>query len=338
MEKLSFTETTKNELLSLYPEDAKSERAWLSAAIRTSAAIVIERKNAVLKFESENSKLIETVLEIVKSLYKAPVEASREVVKSGPKKGQERWSLKVSAGQTREILLDACVMTEVGGIYNSFASGIDPSLVETTSAAKNFVKALYIGCGNVSVPKPTADAEDETKSAGYHLEFILSQQNLAADLVRLLAELEIDARYMERKDSHIVYIKDREVLSNFFAALGAGDSVLYIQEVIIERELMNRMNREANFSAANIDKTMKASAKQSVAIEVIDEKIGLDNLPEPLREVAFLRRANPTATFQELQAMLPYIGKSGLNHRLRKIVKIAQELQDSDGSSYDEND
>ncbi|HPD02948.1 MAG: DNA-binding protein WhiA [Christensenellales bacterium] len=321
----SFNEYVKKELLNAVPEERGGMVAYLSAAVRAAAEITVERKNPVLRFLSSSGDYIQVIEKLIKTLYKTPVEAASEVIKSGLKKGQTIYALKIPTGTTKALLADAGIMKSENGEITSLSSGIDAALIAEELAAKNYVKSLFLGCGSVYIPEDAA-----RESSGYHLEFSLQSGALAENLSDLLRCFGLEPRLAERKEQYIVYIKDREMLSNFFAALSASNAVMKIQEIIIEREVANKLNREANFSASNIDKTYKASAKLIVALEIIEKKLGLSSLPPHLLEVAKLRREFPLASYEELQSKLPDVGKSGLNHRFRKIIQIAESLNDKD--------
>lgn len=322
----NFTEFVKKDLLSTRPQPTEG-LAWLAAIVRTSATLGLEKRSLVLKFESENDEVIRTAIFLLKALYHLPVEATVDRCKSGLRKGQTVFSATLSQGGTKKLLSDIGMMREENGEMVLCDVGIPATLVSVAAARKNYVKGLFVGAGTVTVP--LTDGEKHTN--GYHLEIHLSQEILATDLIALLAEEGIESKFIQRKELYVVYIKDREMLSNFLAYVGSGDAVMKIQEIIIEREVNNRLNREANFNTSNLDKTLKASAEQIHALEIIDKYLGIENLPEALREVAALRLDNRFATFSEMQEALPEIGKSGLNHRWRKIMAIAKELEEKYG-------
>ncbi|MDR3216408.1 MAG: DNA-binding protein WhiA [Clostridiaceae bacterium] len=323
----NFNEIFKNDLLARMGDgDGACSRARLSAAFKTSGALSLERKSFILKFESENRVFIEALSEIVKKQYRTLSEVTETRVRGGLKSDVPVYSIRIPAAQTREILIDAGLMTQSGDALVFLDGGIDPSVVETRAAAIAYISTLFIGCGSVSLPKLGAEPQSATGGA-YHLEFVIGDERLANDVRRLLAELEIEAKITERKNNYVVYIKDSEILSNFFALSGSGESVMRIQEILLERALFKQLAREANFSTANMDKTAKASGRQIAAIETIEDTIGLDAIPEQLRVVARIRKENPYATMEEMLLMLPDVGKSGLNHRLRKLVALAERLE-----------
>ncbi|MPM42838.1 putative sporulation transcription regulator WhiA [bioreactor metagenome] len=130
---------------------------------------------------------------------------------------------------------------------------------------------------------------------------------------------------MTRKDRVIVYLKGEEV-AGFLALVGANAPALAFENVRAERDFRNYVNRTNNCDTANIGKTVNASTLQRQAIEIIEERMGLDRLPAPLYEAATLRMNHPEATLQELAEMAE-IGKSGMNHRLERLIRIAREIQ-----------
>ena len=134
---------------------------------------------------------------------------------------------------------------------------------------------------------------------------------------------------IQRKKMFVVYIKEAELVSDTLAIVGANNAVLTLQNEFAVREVRNQLNRQINCLNSNIEKMVDASLKQIAAIEYIEEAVGLNTLPDNLYELCLLRLANPNETLENLAKLMnPPLTKSGINHRLRKIVKIAQDLQD----------
>ena len=134
-------------------------------------------------------------------------------------------------------------------------------------------------------------------------------------------------KIIQRKKHYVLYIKESSQVSDLLAIVDAYESVLQLQNELALRELRNKVNRQTNCLNANITKTVDASIKQNEAIEIISETIGLELLPMDLQEVALLRMANPEESLGDLLKLSNLtLTKSGLNHRLNKIIKIAKEL------------
>jgi len=157
------------------------------------------------------------------------------------------------------------------------------------------------------------------------LEIVTRSGAFAEQLRAKILAAGADAKIMLRREKPVVYLKGDDV-SSFLALIGASGSALKFESARAERDFRNYLNRTTNCETANIDKTVSASAEQRAAIELIEEHRGLNHLPAPLYEAAMLRLSHPDATLQEL-ADLAELGKSGMNHRLARLVRIAKEIR-----------
>jgi DNA-binding protein WhiA len=180
-----------------------------------------------------------------------------------------------------------------------------------------FLKGAFLACGTVADP-----------STSYHLEFVLSSEKKAKALFSLLLVEDMDARLISRRNNFVVYIKGSERVSSFFARIGAQKYALDIIDKSIEKEIKNNVNRSCNCENANTQKTVKAYVELKNATDKIKEKGLWDTLSEDLREVATLRLDHPDASLSELCLLYENgtLSRSGINHRLRKIVETAKEL------------
>lgn len=178
------------------------------------------------------------------------------------------------------------------------------------------IRELFLKSGFINNPKKD-----------YHLEIIFNDEQKALEIENLLLEFNIHSKVIKKGKGYMVYIKDGEEISNFLALIGAMSSVLKFEEVRVERELKNNINRAVNCETANLNKTIDAAIKQIEAIEKIKKDKKFESMPENLKEIADLRINNPHASLIELGQMLEKpIGKSGVNHRLKKILEIAEEI------------
>lgn len=181
---------------------------------------------------------------------------------------------------------------------------------------KAIIRGAFLGAGSINNP--------ESK---YHLEIILSTIYNAEKIINILKTFTIQAKKLERKNGYSIYIKDGEEISKLLALIGANSSVLKFEQIRVLRDMKNNINRKVNCETANINKTVNAAVKQIEAIKKL-QKIGeFDKLSENLKEIAKIRIKNPDASLVELGQMLKDpIGKSGVNHRLNKILSIAQNF------------
>ena len=177
------------------------------------------------------------------------------------------------------------------------------------------VRGLFLGSGSVNNP-----------SKKYHLEILLKSIDVANYIKNLLKEFNIEAKILESNNT--IYIKEGEEISKFLAFIGAQSSVLKFEEIRVMRDIRNNVNRIVNCETANLNKTIEASVIQIEAINFLKKMKKFEELPENLIEIAELRIENPDTSLKELGEKLEKpIGKSGVNHRLKKIVEIAEELK-----------
>ena len=180
-----------------------------------------------------------------------------------------------------------------------------------------FVAGVFLACGSVNDPLKE-----------YHFEFVIPSNELSSELMELLFSYGMTTKQTERKNAFILYIKESENIEDILTFMGAPKSSLELMNVKILKDVRNKINRAVNCDNANIEKTLNASEKQVESIQLIDEKMGIGNLPEELRDIAVLRLENPDWNLKELaESLNPPISRSGANHRLTRINKIAEELK-----------
>lgn len=161
----------------------------------------------------------------------------------------------------------------------------------------------------------------------YHLEISFTSKKKAEEFVLLLAEFEIKSKVIVRGKKYIAYIKDGEEISKFLALIGANHSVLNFEEVRVLKETRNNINRKVNCETANLNKTVNAAVLQISSINTLKRAKKFNTLPDTLKEIAVLRVENPDLSLSELGKMLENpISKSGVNHRLNKLIQLAEEL------------
>ena len=186
---------------------------------------------------------------------------------------------------------------------------------ENTDIAKGVARGAFLGSGSISEP--------DTR---YHLEIRLESIEAREKLIEIISKFNIEVKLLDRKYSYSIYIKDGEEISKFLALVGANASVLKFEDIRVIKETKNNVNRRVNCETANLNKTVNASVTQIQAIEKIKKRKKWNMLSQNLQEVAELRLENPDATLEELGKMLSEpIGKSGVNHRLKRIIEISEE-------------
>ncbi|MBQ7793406.1 MAG: DNA-binding protein WhiA [Clostridia bacterium] len=196
------------------------------------------------------------------------------------------------------------------------ADGSGNQLMPFACCRRAFLTGAFLGGGSVNDPKKS-----------YHLEFDTRKKEYAVDVLFALANEGVNAKITERKGRFVVYLKDYEQIAAVLGIIGAGYAALELYNVSVEKEIRNDVNRRVNCDNANLDKQSKAASRQLMAIAKIEKKMGLSSLSDVLREMAQIRREYPEDSIQELGGRLnPPIGKSGVNHRLNRLIEIAEKL------------
>lgn len=180
---------------------------------------------------------------------------------------------------------------------------------------RSFIRGSFLGAGSISDPNKT-----------YHLEIILKNESYCNILKDVCLNMSINLKKLKRKVSYSLYLKEGEEISELFALIGASNAVLKFEEIRVIRDMRNNINRKVNCETANLNKTVSAAVRQIEAIKYLRKnKV---KLPESLNEIADLRIENPDSSLIELGKMLKEpIGKSGVNHRLKKIQEIANNFK-----------
>lgn len=196
---------------------------------------------------------------------------------------------------------------------------IDKILIERNCCKQAYLRGAFLATGSVTNPEK-----------GYHFEIVCESEEHADILSGIMRDFGLEPKYIQRKKYFVVYIKDGSMIVDVLNIMGAHISLMNMENVRILKDMRNSVNRRVNCETANINKTVNAAIRQIEDIKYIEQTEGLKFLPESLRKVAELRLEEPETPLKELGEKLnPPIGKSGINHRLRKISEIANELRRS---------
>ncbi|MCH5264671.1 MAG: DNA-binding protein WhiA [Lachnospiraceae bacterium] len=194
---------------------------------------------------------------------------------------------------------------------------VSEALIQRSCCLRAFLRGLFLAIGSVTNP-----------NSGYHLELAAGSHDRAVQIQEMMGVFELEAKITERKKNCIVYMKEGASIVDFLNVIGAHVALMEFENVRILKEMRNSINRQVNCETANIKKTVSAASRQTSDIQYIHDTIGFGTLSENLAQIARLRLANPEVSLKELGEMLnPPIGKSGVNHRLRKLSEIAEGLR-----------
>lgn len=213
-------------------------------------------------------------------------------------------------------LLQAVKVVDGNGIMHSLDAPVNSVLLKQSCCKRAYLRGAYLCIGSMSDPK-----------GSYHLEMVCNTMEQAGQVCEVLASFDLEGRIIERKRHFVVYMKEGAAIVDFLNICEAHVALMEMENERILKEVRNSVNRRVNCEAANINKTVSASTKQVAEIELLRDVYGLSNLPANLREMAEVRLEHPDATLAELGEFLdPPVGKSGVNHRLRRLSEIAQNL------------
>lgn len=321
---MSFSRDSKEEILKAEIEDDTASLAFLSGLIHSCGEIEKSNNKIYIKIISDIDKLFDYIKKIIKKLYGDEIEP--ELAENYNINKNPFFEISFEVEKFKQLLIDVGVIDySSGGITFNF--DLDKNLLLEDDTRRAFIKGVYIGASTSSIK--LSSETYQSCGSGYHLEFVSQSHNFLMEFSNILAEYNIIGKIFERKNSYVLYVKDVNTIQDLLALIGANNSVMDLSNEIITRELRNKVNRQVNCINANINKTVEASLKQVNAINTIINTIGLDSLPEDLQEVAVLRLANQEESLDELLKLSTInLTRSGLNHRFRKLIKIANTLEE----------
>ncbi len=229
----------------------------------------------------------------------------------------ERFETKRLVKNDGSLFTFAVRSPKIRELFGNFSS-VAPEMVSgSDSSSGAFLRGIFVCCGSVTDPNKE-----------YHLELTLPSADRTELLRRFIEEHGMPIKMTRRGKYPVLYAKESELIEDFLTYIGAGNHALVIMRVKVEKDFRNRVNRSVNCDSANLDKTVAASEKVRRDIEFIIERVGYKALKPELRETARLRLANPESSLSELCEMFtPPISRSGLNHRLKKLSCIAEDLR-----------
>ena len=308
---MSFSTEVKNELARITGERSCCDAAELAALIRMGGAMSIGgNANLGINFSSENAAVTRRALGLIKGY--ANIKTEVVVTRGRRLKKNNTYHVRVIPSPGVNKLLETLGIMRDGGLNVQS----DKAILRKVCCRRAYLRGAFLGAGSVNRPE-----------GSYHLELVTGNAELAKSLVRVMKSLDLPGRMTDRKDDYIVYLKDGNAITAFLQIIGAHGALLTFENVRVVKDMRNQVNRLVNCETANLQKTVNAAVRQVESIQVIAETVGLDKLTPPLREVAEARLAYPESTLSELVEVLEgRIGKSGINHRLRKLGEIAQSL------------
>ncbi|MBE6852240.1 MAG: DNA-binding protein WhiA [Ruminococcus sp.] len=300
---MSFSNEVKTELISAVTDKDK-KFACLYGLIVFCNKITSD----IICFQSENQEVADVFSELVSEIFRQSIEFTKDVTER--KNGTSLYSFTINgSSQVSRI-------TEFFKISPAKRE-IDLKNIDNNSLS-NFIAGVFLGCGSITNPEN-----------GYHLEFVINSEQLCDDLTIILNSIGFPVKKAVRKNFYILYLKESENIEDLLTFMGAQSSTLEIINIKILKDVRNRANRVRNCDVANCNKISAASVSQTQDIKLIDSVMGLDSLPSTLREIAVARLEYPEYSLNDLGEILdPPIGRSGVNHRLKRLKQIACQIRE----------
>jgi hypothetical protein len=313
---VSFTAEVKDELSRVEPRRACCSKAQLAALVRIEGTLHFSGKERYrLEIATETAPVARNTIKLLHGVYELKTELT--VRRSVLHKTNNYLITVPTQPRLGPALKDLGILAD-GGL----SLGVAPSLVRRDCCAVAYLRGAFLGGGFVADPH-----------GDFHFELTAESEQLAHDLVSLMARFDIEARVAKRRGLFAVYLKGAEPIVTFLALVGAHRALLRTEDVRIVKSMRNDVNRLVNAEIANQAKTAEAALGQIAAIRRIEAEVGLSGLPAALVELAMLRLAHPEVSLRELGELAdPPLSKSAVYHRVRRIEELAEAL-DAEGAS-----
>ncbi len=307
---MSFSSTVKNELCRLEMNGKCCLLAELISVIKISGTInKTENSQPSIRIVTENAAFARRLFSNVRKVKNVHPEV---IIRKGRKfKKHVSYIIILTASE------DIWNMLRKTSTFQEDGNSEMKKILENNCCRRTYLRGAFLASGSISDPEKA-----------YHLEITTHKREHAEEINMLMASFNLNSKIIKRKGYYVVYLKEGENIIDFLNIIGAHTALLELENIRILKEMRNNVNRIVNCETANLDKTVNASLRQIENIEYIRDNIGFDKLPEPLREIAELRLKHSDASLRELGEKLnPPLGKSGVNHRLRKLEQIAEDAR-----------
>ena len=314
---MSFSSKVKEELSRQISPARHCQIAEIAAIISLCGKIQIDENDRYcIKINTENVAVARKYFTLLKKTFNI----STDVVirRNDYLRRNQTYGVAVTEDEeARRVLLATKLMNDQGEIGENL-SVVKNLVIQNQCCRRAFLRGAFLAAGSISDPERF-----------YHFEIACTTEAKAKQLQSIISTFNLDARIVVRKKYFVVYIKEGSQIVDILNVMEAPVALMELENIRILKEMRNSVNRQVNCETANINKTVSAAVKQIEDITYIRDTIGFDSLPENLEEIARARLERPEATLKELGEVLdPPVGKSGVNHRLRKLSILAEDLRE----------
>ena len=315
---MSFSYDVKEEMAKHTSSARRCQIAELAAVIAFCGSLRKENGLDALVISMDRESLFRKCFTLLKKTYNIDDASARALPGKGDSNG--RYEIVITDYDKVWDIFKGLKLIDRESSFSGFSHSIDPLLIKNACCRRSYLRGVFLCAGSMSDP-----------GKGYHLEMVCESSEQAEQIAQVLSTFEIEAKTICRKKYFVVYIKEGSAIVEFLGLCEAHVSLMEFENRRILKEMSNSINRKVNCEAANIAKTVRAANRQVEDILYLQKGYGFHKLPGSLREMAQVRLDNPDATLQELGKLLdPPVGKSGVNHRLRKLSELADERRSYD--------
>ena len=318
---MSFSGNVKEELSHHLGSARHCRIAETAAIISICGGVMIDSRGRYsLKIHTENLSVARKCFTLLTKTFNIRTDIA---IRTNRMKGSVSYYIVVKEHDAALRILQATKLIDQYGEVEEELSVVRNIVIQETCCKRAFIRGAFLASGSMSDPEKS-----------YHFEIVCATRERAEQIQKIMKCFELDGKIVLRKKSFVVYLKEGSQIADVLNVMEAHVALMEFENVRILKDMRNTVNRKVNCETANINKTVSAAVKQIDDIRYIQETKGLDKLPEGLKDMALTRLTYPEASLKELGSLLtPPVGKSGVNHRLRKLSEMAEELRTKQGGA-----
>ena len=316
---MSFSSEAKDEMSRVINSGRHCQIAEIAAIISLCGNVHISKDDKyMIRVHTENVAVARKFFLLIKKTFNINTEIS--IKRNTYLKKSITYTITIKNNDDALKILHTTHLMDEDMEIGEEMSLVNNLIIHNTCCKRAFIRGAFLATGSISDPEKF-----------YHFEIVCPTEDKARQLQGIINTFDIDSKIVKRKKHYIVYVKEGAQIVDLLNVMEAHVALMKLENIRILKEMRNSVNRKVNCETANINKTVSAAVKQLEDIKIVSEKIGFDNINENLAEIAKVRLDNPDATLKELGEFLdPPVGKSGVNHRLRKLSDLADTLRDRD--------
>ena len=318
---MSFSGNVKEELSHHLGSARHCRIAETAAIISICGGVMIDSRGRYsLKIHTENLSVARKCFTLLTKTFNIRTDIA---IRTNRMKGSVSYYIVVKEHDAALRILQATKLIDQYGEVEEELSVVRNIVIQETCCKRAYIRGAFLASGSMSDPQKS-----------YHFEIVCATREKAEQIQKIMKCFELDGKIVLRKKSFVVYLKEGSQIADVLNVMEAHVALMEFENVRILKDMRNTVNRRVNCETANINKAVSAAVKQIDDIRYIQETKGLDKLPEGLKDMALTRLTYPEASLKELGSLLtPPVGKSGVNHRLRKLSEMAEELRTKQGGA-----